>query len=128
MSMVKNIGPLYKFLVAFVGAVIVGAGNVFDDGSVHGIAEWSTLLAAIGTAVAVIVVPELHDGVARMAKAIAAAMVTLAADLPVVLVDRHLSSGDWITLAVNVAVALGVLVIPNVGYTRALKVARTSKH
>lgn len=110
-----------KSIVAFCGFVAAAITGI-TDGGIHGLAEWTIVLVALANAVNVYVTPNLTGGLGKFAKELSAAVIAVGAALPLAL-EGGLDGQEKIMLLCLVLSAFGV-VLPNVGYRPAVKVAR----
>jgi hypothetical protein len=118
MSWIKAHLKALAAAVGFVAAAIVGV----TGGGINGVTEWTVVLVALANAVQVYITPNLIGGAAKYSKEISAAVIAVGAALPSV-IEGGLSGQEKLMLVCLVLGAFGV-VIPNVGYKPAVKLAR----
>lgn len=109
-----------KAIVAFLGFVGAGIASV-TSGGIHGVLEWTVVLVALANAVQTYVTPNLDEGAARFAKEISAVVLAVAGVLTPAVVEGGLNTHEKWMVAVAIAGALGVVIVPNIG-------ARTRRH
>ena len=118
MSWIKAHFKAVAAFVGFVAAAIVGV----TDGGINGVTEWTVVLVALANAVQVYITPNLKAGAGKFSKEISAAVIAVGAALPSVLAGG-LDGQEKVMLVCLVLGAFGV-VLPNVGYRPAVKLAR----